>query len=539
LPLVAAVFAAATFVTFGVTSVSTHSVLDGLEQDPSRQLPLLVEVTHERLDLWYDQRKSDLAAFSGSAALVEQVERLGGPDGGSARREIAAYLEQLRADYPIFESFFLLDPVGEVVLLSGPGPLPSLDERRSLVISSVSEPGVRFRGKQADHLVSAPLRRGAFGLSLHALIPAEALRSALEPIRMEAGGAVHVVDANQRQIVSVGQGVSVLPPLSPLETPGGEPETERMAGDDGPLLIVASANYGRHGWRLVASRMVEWDPAVTPAPNHLVMGVKGALVLFFTLVAVVFSSVLLRPIRAFQEATRALAERDLGAPAMTGRDAASREVGILTRTFVDVREHLRRYQDELARKRREIAAANDRLRSQNEQLRHANQVLEKLSVTDELTGLHNQRYFREHLPREMTRASRTGEPLTLILFDIDNFKQLNDCYGHAAGDAVLQHIAGVIAEQTRDMDLLARYGGEEFALLASQTPLDGAVALAEKIRIAVRQTRIALEEDAEPVRITISAGAASYRGEECDLFEDADAALYRAKAFGKDQVVAA
>jgi diguanylate cyclase (GGDEF)-like protein len=518
-----AVFAAATFITFGVTSVSTYSVLDSLEEDPARRLPLLVEATQERLDLWFDQRKSDLAAFSGSAALLEQAERLRGPAAGSARREIAGYLEAIRADYPIFESFFLLDPVGEVVLLSGPGPLPSLDERRGLVISSVSEPGIRFRGEHGDHLVSAPLRRGAFGLSLHAVIPSEALRSALEPIEMEAGGALHVVDSSQREIVSVGQGISVLPPLSPLQTPGGEPETERMAGDEGPLLVVASANYGRHGWRLVASRMVEWDPALAPAPNHLLMGMKGALTLFFTLVAVLFSSALLRPIRAFQEATRALAERDLGAPPTTSRDAASREVGILTRTFVDVREHLRRYQDELARKRREIAAANDRLRSQNEQLRHANEILEKLSVTDELTGLHNQRYFREHLPREMTRASRTGEPLSLVLFDIDNFKQLNDCYGHAAGDAVLQHIAGVMAEQTRDMDLLARYGGEEFALLASQTPLDGAVALADKIRIAVRQTRIALEEDAEPVRITISAGAAAYRGGECDLFEDADA----------------
>ena len=100
-------------------------------------------------------------------------------------------------------------------------------------------------------------------------------------------------------------------------------------------------------------------------------------------------------------------------------------------------------------------------------------------------------------------------------------------------------LAAVMGEQIREMDLLARYGGEEFALLASQTPLEGGVALAEKIRVAINQTQVSLAEGAEPVRNSVSAGAAAFRGDEEALFEDADAALYRAKAFGKDCVVAA
>ena len=535
--LVMAVLAAATFISFAVTSVSTYSVLDGLEEDPRRRLPMLVDVASERLDLWFAQRRNDLATFSGSAGLVMHAERLGGRGSERARREIRAHLDGLRDDYPAFESFFVLDPVGELVVLSGPGPVPTLEMRRELVLGSLHQPGMRYRPHERDHVVSAPLRRGAFGLSLHALVPAESMATALQPVDLPLGGALHVVDADGHQLATAGQGIAELPQLPDLRDPQGPPELAQL-DSEGPLVMVAAARYGQSGWRVVSSFMVEWDPATAPRSSNRAVGLKGGAMLFFTLLAVLFSSAILRPIQAFQEATRVLAERDLGAPSAQPDDSASHEVGMLTRTFLEVRGHLRRYQDELARKRREIAAANDRLRAQNEQLRHANRILEKLSMTDELTGLFNQRYFREHLPIETKRASRTGDPLTLVLFDIDDFKKLNDTYGHASGDAVLQHIAGVIGEQVRDMDLLARYGGEEFVLLASQTPLDGAVALAEKIRLAVRNTRIRLGDAAEPVRVTVSAGAAAFAGDERELFESADAALYRAKSFGKDRVVA-
>jgi diguanylate cyclase (GGDEF)-like protein len=141
----------------------------------------------------------------------------------------------------------------------------------------------------------------------------------------------------------------------------------------------------------------------------------------------------------------------------------------------------------------------------------------------------------------MKRAMRTGEPLALIVIDLDDFKGLNDRFGHAVGDAVLKQVALVMSGVVREMDLLARYGGEEFALLASQTTLEGAVALAEKLRIALAHARYSVISPEGPIEfeVTASLGVAAFHGDEKAFFNDADRALYRAKEQGKDCVVAA
>jgi len=216
----------------------------------------------------------------------------------------------------------------------------------------------------------------------------------------------------------------------------------------------------------------------------------------------------------------------------------------LRRAFRELRElrwRVRRQQQELEQKQREIELANARLRDQNEELRRANEVLAQLSITDELTRLHNHRYFRDALPREMKRSLRSGQPLALVLFDVDDFKQLNDRYGHAVGDAVLCRVAEVMHSEVRASDVLARYGGEEFVLLAPNTSLSGALALAEKIRLAVGRARFRVIDLDGPAQITVtvSAGAAAFQGDDKALFNDADRALYRAKAAGKDCVVTA
>ena len=188
---------------------------------------------------------------------------------------------------------------------------------------------------------------------------------------------------------------------------------------------------------------------------------------------------------------------------------------------------------------RELALENARLRARNEELERINERLARLSVTDELTGLPNHRSFRESLRRELKRALRTGADLSLVLIDVDDFKVLNDCHGHAVGDAILARVAAVMRAQLREDDILARYGGEEFALIAPGTSLSGAVALAEKIRVAVSRSAfsvIALDGP-QQVRVTVSAGAARFDGDERRLFNDADRALYGAKESGKDCVL--
>jgi diguanylate cyclase (GGDEF)-like protein len=170
-------------------------------------------------------------------------------------------------------------------------------------------------------------------------------------------------------------------------------------------------------------------------------------------------------------------------------------------------------------------------------LQRATETLEQLAVTDGLTKIHNHRYFQDQLERQIKRAERSGAPLALVLLDIDDFKALNDRYGHVAGDCVLERLAGLLVDQTRDHDLVARYGGEEFVILAPDTERQGALALAEKLRLAIGTRPIRVPAAAEPIPVTASIGVAVYHGDGKALFQEADRALYAAKASGKDCVV--
>lgn len=153
--------------------------------------------------------------------------------------------------------------------------------------------------------------------------------------------------------------------------------------------------------------------------------------------------------------------------------------------------------------------------------------------------LYNHRFFQEQLTREIARVERVGGDLTLMLIDIDNFKHLNDRYGHASGDAVLRSVARVMTGVVRDADVLARYGGEEFAVIPNRTDLAGAIGLAEKIRVAVTEEAVVVDYEGSPTRVTVtvSIGVSCFRGDRKAFFNDADNALYRAKEADKDSVI--
>jgi diguanylate cyclase (GGDEF)-like protein len=163
------------------------------------------------------------------------------------------------------------------------------------------------------------------------------------------------------------------------------------------------------------------------------------------------------------------------------------------------------------------------------------------SIRDSLTGAYNHRHFQEVLQRELGRAERLGRPLTVLMLDIDDFKSINDRFGHPVGDAILQGIVAEIRNEVRgDMDLLARYGGDEFAVVLPETPPGEAVLVAERVRRRVDERLFRMPDSGQMLRATVSIGVATYpddAGEKADLVEKADAALYRAKRGGKNAVV--
>lgn len=181
----------------------------------------------------------------------------------------------------------------------------------------------------------------------------------------------------------------------------------------------------------------------------------------------------------------------------------------------------------------------NQLKRTNSELKHANERLARHALTDGLTGLPNRRHFDRSLSEMLARATRRGQPFSLVLIDVDLFKRFNDTHGHLAGDGCLAAVGKAMADTIRGTDVIARYGGEEFALLLPETDKDVARALAENLRRAIASVDLS-HLPGSPASVTASLGIASRSADEItsaeQLIARADEALYAAKHEGRDCV---
>jgi diguanylate cyclase len=199
-------------------------------------------------------------------------------------------------------------------------------------------------------------------------------------------------------------------------------------------------------------------------------------------------------------------------------------------------------QVDMMRSRDDLMAARTQAEMAEKRVRQLEGELEKVSEQvreDQLTGTLNRRGMDDAMTRELARVQRSGRPLSVAVLDLDNFKRLNDTYGHSAGDAALVHLARIIRRTVRPTDVIARYGGEEFVIILGDTDLDTAVNVT--VRLQRELTKRFFLHNNERLLITFSAGVAQYRSgeDEATLFQRADAAMYQAKQQGKNQVVPA
>ena len=180
----------------------------------------------------------------------------------------------------------------------------------------------------------------------------------------------------------------------------------------------------------------------------------------------------------------------------------------------------------------------EQVEERTQQLKEANQRLRDLSLTDDVTGLYNQRYLYQRLEHEFRREARYHEGLSIIMIDIDNFKLVNDTHDHIFGSRVLNRVGQVLLKQVRTVDSCVRYGGDEFVILLPHTSLEEAMRVAERIRRAIEQTD--LGDHSAPYRVTVSVGVATPSQGTVDskeLLRCADRALYAAKEQGRNRVV--
>lgn len=208
-------------------------------------------------------------------------------------------------------------------------------------------------------------------------------------------------------------------------------------------------------------------------------------------------------------------------------------------------QHFEKYRksdhDRFEQSQLQIKALNQRLQSmekESSELRKSAEDSRELALKDALTGIWNRQALNEDLEKEFTRWQRYQKPLSIVVWDIDFFKRVNDSYGHAAGDKVLKTIARIFMQATRDADFIARFGGEEFVGVFPETRLEDALSLANKIRQKIETSKFHYEN--KPVPITASAGLATFRPNDTidNVFKRADAALYRAKEGGRNCCIA-
>src|SRR5438552_15111471 len=218
---------------------------------------------------------------------------------------------------------------------------------------------------------------------------------------------------------------------------------------------------------------------------------------------------------------------------LAGGMSAERVRSIVTNLLLEtknVAEKSRALEDQLSRASGEVA-----------ELRHNLEVVRREALTDPLTGIANRKLFETRLAEAARNAVETGEPLALLMLDIDHFKRFNDTYGHQLGDQVLRLVAKTLADGVKGRDTPARFGGEEFVIVLPQTRLENAVTVAEQIRRTMVRHKVVRKDTGEEYgTIALSVGAGAYRpGEDlAELIRRADAALYHAKHTGRNRVVA-
>ncbi len=502
------VFAATLTSALAVAGTSALALRAFLRSKVEQRIPAEVVQLRERLDLWYGQRALDVQVFARSNVVVDGLARVGRSEHAAA--DVERYLTYVLEGLPQYSSLFVLDREGRVGSVAGrpvalepgalrrlagagdaavSGPLPDREEGAVQVVSSA----VRGRDGRGHHTLHAVLRR-------------EALEERLAP-REGVAGRVRLFDERGQQVAPSSAPAAAAPALPAPLGDAGPGAVRDYVGADGLRVVGSALPFPRFGWTLVLEE--EYEAAFAPIAEILsrTVALNLGIVLGLSGVAFAIVGMMVRPLHTLSDCARRLrdGEKDVALPVVRGSD----EVGILARSFGEMVASLHR----------------------------AHEVVEQLAITDGLTKIHNHRFFQDQLTREIRRSERSGEPLSLVLLDIDDFKALNDRYGHAVGDAVLERLAALLVLETRGHDLVARYGGEEFAILAPATPRSGAYALAEKLRLAIDGATF--ESPAGPLAITVSMGVALYQGDRETFFHEADRALYAAKAAGKDCVVAA
>jgi diguanylate cyclase (GGDEF)-like protein len=529
----------ATLIPSGITlAISYQQNRRSLEEKITRDLVTQSEQAARSTSVWLRERLYDLRVFAASGEVENSLgtrpvpvavptDSLASP----TRSRLREYLQSLNERFADFGQLMVLDANGQVVGTTRPDgsavPLP--DDWLSLLRTEgqfVGIPQWDSSARIGKLLIGVPVNRadgrvvGAFAAELN-LAPIAGLMRAFAP---DTSASIYLVSAAGNMIAS-SHGVT----SQVLRTRMPEAELTRLNTSSGTStrytnfqdmdVIGAAEKVPQTDWLVVSE--ISADAAfgqLRQFRNYSILVVLGLLILVAAS-AYWLGVIIARPLDRLTKGAAEVAAGDLAVDLPQGGGG---EVGYLTSVFNHMVSRLREG-------RRELDDINEMLQRKNEEL-------ERLSITDGLTGLVNHRFLIQRLNEEGIRANRYHHEFSVIMADVDHFKQYNDEFGHPAGDEVLRRGADILRASVRPGDTCARYGGEEFAIVMPETPAAEAFEIAEHVRARVAS------ESFPGKKITLSIGVAEFPND-ADLphavIAAADRALYEAKRDGRNRTVQA
>jgi len=487
------------------------------------------------LGLWLKERQYDLRVFSNSYEVSQNLQRApkSGPAGRArvATGRLGDYLNSVRERFVDYRELVVFGLDGQAVASSpARASLTALPRgwqaklRAGEPISGV--PTWDSAGKTMTVAIAVPIQPdggtaiGAFAANLDL----KAARAVLQRFARGHNGTAYLVNYTGDRILSSlpdqsGPTDGRLDGSAMRWLSAESHDVVEYVNPDGIAVISTLRSIPASNWSVVAELpQAEGYGQVNHLRNVTILVLAGLLAVV-GLLAYALGLMLVKPLDRLTKGAERVAAGDfeVNLPVVTGG-----ELGYLTKVFNDMVAKLRHSM-------KEVDAANETLRQKNVQL-------ERLSLTDPLTGLFNRRHLMTMLESELRRAGRAQRGFSILMLDVDHFKTYNDAFGHQAGDDALIKVAGLLKASLRDVDCPARYGGEEFLVLLPDTGIEQATEVAERIRTSIRR------ESFTGAGVTLSVGVAEFPGHGASLdslIAAADAALYHAKRQGRDRVVRA
>ena len=465
------------------------------------------------MGLWLKERLYDLRVFAASYEVTENVER-----GGGGSRRLPDYLNSVNDRFPDYDELMVVAPDLRTVASTGrvPGSLHFTGSwlQQARVGDPVLGDPLRADSAAATTMeVAVPIvgATGRFLGVLAARLNFNGIGHLLRGLVAGRDGRLVVVRPDGHAIASIGGTFMTLPEATLRRLEQAEGASVAYDAPDGVAVLGALAEVPRTDWKVVAE-----IPAATAYAD--IRRLRNTTVLLVLVLLLVVGSLahglgllIVLPLERLSRAANRVAggDLDVDVPASGGG-----ELFQLAGVFNDMVGRLREGRAEL----------------------------ERLSVTDELTGLANRRRLTTELEREIQRSDRHARAVAVLMLDVDRFKHFNDTYGHPAGDAVLKRLAHILRDSTREVDTVARYGGEEFLVILPETAAAGAALVAERIRTSTERDRFTPDAGSAEISVTVSIGYAVFpehaRTPET-MIEAADQALYRSKEGGRNRVTSA